>query len=48
MTGQDHVPEFRSRFAIVFFAILDDHNSHLKHNPEGNYAPFAREFAGGL
>ena len=32
------------RFATVFFAILDDHNAHLAHNPEGNYAPFAREF----
>ncbi len=36
--------EFKNRFATVFFAILDDHNAHLAHNPEGNYAPFAREF----
>ena len=29
-----------------YFAILDDHNAHQKHNPEGNYKPFAEEFAG--
>ena len=36
--------EFKNKFAVVVFAILDDHNAHLAHNPEGNYAPFAREF----
>ena len=36
--------EFKNKFAVVVFAILDDHNTHLAHNPEGNYAPFAREF----
>ena len=36
--------EFKNKFAVVVFAILDDHNAHLAHNPEGNFAPFAREF----
>ena len=29
----------------VIFAILNDHNSKLQHNPEGNIAPFRHEFA---
>ncbi len=37
--------EFKNKFAVVVFAILDDHNAHLAHNPEGNFAPFAREFS---
>jgi hypothetical protein len=27
-------PEFKNRFAIVLFAILSDHNSWRKHNPQ--------------
>lgn len=38
-------PEFRNRYRLVVFAILDDHNAHQKHNPEGNFKPFADEFA---
>ncbi len=38
--------EFKNRYKKVVFAILDDHNSHHKHNPEGNFKPFADEFAG--
>lgn len=38
--------EFNGRFRIIVFAILDDHNAHKAHNPEGNYLPFAEEFAG--
>ena len=40
----DHY-EFRNCFAIVVFAIIDDHNAHLAHNPQGNYLPFVKEFA---
>ncbi|MDL2241841.1 TIGR02452 family protein, partial [Bacteroidales bacterium OttesenSCG-928-L03] len=36
--------EFKSRFKLVVFAILDDHNSWREHNPEGNILPFLREF----
>lgn len=36
--------EFKNKYRHICFAILDDHNAHLKHNPEGNYKPFAREF----
>ena len=36
--------EFRNRFKKIYFAIFDDHNSRKKHNPEGNYLPFKREF----
>lgn len=37
--------EFKNRYRRVLFAILDDHNAHQKHNPEGNFKPFAEEFA---
>lgn len=39
-----HEPEFKDRFKIVVFAILDDHNTWKEHNPEGNILPFLREF----
>ena len=38
-------PEFKDKYRLIVFAILDDHNAHQKHNPEGNYKPFAEEFA---
>ena len=38
-------PEFRARYRRIVFAILDDHNAHRWHNPEGNFLPFVREFA---
>ena len=37
-------PEFKNKYRLLFFAILDDHNARLKHNPDGNYLPFVREF----
>lgn len=39
-------PEFKDKYRLIVFAILDDHNAHQKHNPEGNYKPFAEEFDG--
>jgi uncharacterized protein (TIGR02452 family) len=36
--------EFSGVFRRIAFAIFDDHNAHGRHNPEGNYLPFAREF----
>ena len=36
--------EFSGVFRRIVFAILDDHNAQGRHSPEGNYAPFAREF----
>lgn len=38
--------EFKNRYRKIVFAILDDHNAHRSHNPEGNFKPFAEEFAG--
>lgn len=38
--------EFKNRYRLIVFAILDDHNAHQKYNPEGNFKPFADEFAG--
>ena len=38
--------EFKNKYRRIVFAILDDHNAHQSHNPEGNYIPFADEFAG--
>lgn len=37
--------EFRNKFKVLYFAILEDANSHQKHNPNGNFEPFAKEFA---
>ena len=37
-------PEFKNKYRCIIFAILDDHNAHQKHNPEGNHKPFADEF----
>jgi uncharacterized protein (TIGR02452 family) len=39
-------PEFKNKYKKIVFAILDDHNTHQRHNPNGNYKPFAEEFAG--
>lgn len=38
--------EFKNKYRCIVFAILDDHNAHQSHNPDGNYKPFADEFAG--
>lgn len=37
-------PEFKNKYRLISFAILDDHNAHRSHNPEGNYLPFVKEF----
>ena len=37
--------EFKNKYRLLLFAILDDHNARLKHNPEGNFLPFVKEFA---
>lgn len=39
-------PEFAGKYRHIVFAILDDHNAYMSHNPEGNLKPFAEEFAG--
>ena len=39
-------PEFTNKYRRIVFAILDDHNAHRKHNPDGNFKPFAEEFEG--
>ena len=36
--------EFADKYRHISFAILEDHNSHQRHNREGNYLPFKREF----
>lgn len=36
--------EFKNKYRLICFAILDDHNSHKSHNPDGNYLPFVKEF----
>jgi uncharacterized protein (TIGR02452 family) len=37
-------PEFKDKYRRIIFAILDDHNANHKHNPVGNFRPFAEEF----
>lgn len=36
--------EFNNAFRLIVFAIIDDHNAHRSHNPEGNLLPFQRVF----
>lgn len=36
--------ELKNQYGIIIFAILDDHNTHHIHNPEGNFLPFLKEF----
>ena len=36
--------EFKDRFKLIDFAILDGYRTGLLHNPEGNLKPFQREF----
>ena len=36
--------EFRNKFKLIDFAILDGYRTGLRHNPEGNLRPFQREF----
>lgn len=33
-------PEFKNKFKKIVFAILEDHNSMKKHNPDGNLQAF--------
>lgn len=37
--------EFTNKYKHIVFAILEDHNSHQRHNTEGNYPPFKQEFS---
>ena len=37
-------PEFKNKYRRIVFAIIDDQNSYLSHNPEGNVRPFEDEF----
>ena len=36
--------EFKDKFKLIVFAILDGYRTGLRHNPEGNLLPFRREF----
>ncbi|MFP3042107.1 TIGR02452 family protein [Treponema primitia] len=36
--------EFKNRFHLVVFSIIDDHNSRKEQNPEGNVLPFLKVF----
>ena len=36
--------EFKDKFQLIDFAILDGYRTGLSHNPEGNLIPFQREF----
>ena len=36
--------EFKNRFALVVFAIINDPNSYRAHNPNGNFEPFRKIF----
>lgn len=37
-------PEFKDKFRLIDFAILDGYQTGQAHNPEGNLLPFRREF----
>lgn len=36
--------EFKDKFRLIDFAILDGYRTGLRHNPEGNLRPFQKEF----
>ena len=36
--------EFKNKFKLIVFAILDGYKTGLQHNPEGNLLPFQKEF----
>lgn len=38
-------PEFKNKFKLLFFAIIEDHNSRHTHNPLGNFLPFQQCFS---
>lgn len=38
-------PEFKDKFRLIDFAILDGYQTGQAHNPEGNLLPFRREFS---
>lgn len=37
--------EFKDKYKLIDFAILDGYRTGMWHNPEGNFQPFQREFA---
>lgn len=37
--------EFKNKFKRIVFAIIEDHNSHHRHNPRGNFIPFQECFS---
>lgn len=37
-------PEYDNKFKGLYFAIINDSNTHMGHNIHGNYTPFAEEF----
>ena len=39
--------EFKNRYRLIDFAILDGYKTGLRHNPDGNLLPFQREFGQG-
>jgi len=36
--------EFKGRFALIVFSIINDQNSNRAHNPNGNFEPFRKIF----
>jgi uncharacterized protein (TIGR02452 family) len=36
--------EYKGKYKVVSFAILDDHNAFHDHNPQGNFVPFQNQF----
>jgi uncharacterized protein (TIGR02452 family) len=37
--------EFKDKFRLIDFSILDGYRTGLRHNPDGNFVPFQKEFA---
>ncbi|CAF3772805.1 unnamed protein product [Rotaria sp. Silwood1] len=38
------IEQYAGFFQLIIFAIIDDHNTGLTSNPDGNFLPFEREF----
>ncbi|KAL9654280.1 hypothetical protein ABK040_010311 [Willaertia magna] len=41
---KEKIEKYNKYFDRVYFAILEDHNSHKDHNPDGNILPFTKVF----
>ena len=37
--------EYKNKFKVIAFAIINSNSNYKEHNPEGNFKPFKEEFS---